>query len=96
MEHLGPFPEGQVGRNDNRSQFIQFREQMEKQLAAVFRKGKITQFIEYNEIKASQYRSDFATVAFQFFLLQCVGQIHQIIKLGAASCSDRVRRYRDG
>lgn len=47
----GPFPEGEVGGDDDRSAFVELADQMEQKLAAGLGEGQITQLIEDQEVE---------------------------------------------
>ena len=79
-EDLRPFPEGQVGGDDHRGLFVELGDQMEEQLAGVFRKRQIPQFIEHHQIKARQTGGEPATATGEILLFQVVGQIYQVVK----------------
>jgi len=51
-EDLRPFPEGEVGGDDHRGLLVELGDQMEEQLAGIFRERKVAQFIEYHQVKA--------------------------------------------
>ena len=78
-EDLRPFPEGQVGGDDHRGLFVELGDQMEEQLAGVFRKRQIPQFIEHHQIKARQTGGEPATATGEILLFQVVGQIYQVV-----------------
>ena len=51
-EDLGPFPEGEIGGNDDRSLFVKFGDQVKEQLAGVLGERQIPQFVEYDQVEA--------------------------------------------
>ena len=51
-EDAGPFTEGQVGGDDDRSAFVELAAQVEQQLTASLGEGQIAELIEDEEVKA--------------------------------------------
>ena len=77
---LRPFTEGQIGGDDHRGLLIEFGDKMEEQLTAGFGERQIPQLIEHHQIEANQFSGYFAALTGQFFLLQFISQIHQVVK----------------
>jgi len=56
-EHLGPFREREVGRNDHRGFFCTLRDHRKQQFRPQFRQGDIAQFIDTDQIVARPTRN---------------------------------------
>ena len=75
---LDPFPEGQIGGDDQRGLFVEFADQMEEQGAAGLREGQVAQLIKDDEVHVQQDFYHATTVAMDIFLFQLVDEIDNI------------------
>jgi hypothetical protein len=75
---LDPFPEGQIGGDDQRGLFVEFADQMEEQGAAGLREGQVAQLIKDDEVHVQQDFYHATTVAMDLFLFQLVDEIDNI------------------
>ena len=53
-ENARPFTESEIGRDEDRSAFIESADQVEEELAADLGKGQIAEFVEDDEVKARE------------------------------------------
>src|ERR1700704_4176008 len=82
--HLGidedarPFTEGQVGCDDDGGALIEPADQVEQQLAARLRKRQVAEFVDYDQINASELLAETAGTARLGFGFELIDQIHSI------------------
>ena len=95
-EDCGPFAEGEVGGDDDRGALVETADQVEQQLAAGLRKGKIAQLVEDHEVRAGQVFGHAALLAAAGLGLQPVHQIDDVEEAPAGAVADERPRYGDG
>jgi hypothetical protein len=53
-EHARPFPESEIGRDDDRCALVEAADQVEQQLSAGLGEGQIAQLVEDDEVEAGE------------------------------------------
>lgn len=95
-EHLRPFTEGQVGRDDQRRPLVELRDQVEQQLAAASGERQVAQFVEHHQVMPGQVFRQLPTPVVQLLLFQLVYQVKHVEEPGLVAISDALLGNRDG
>ena len=100
--HLGvaedarPFAEGEIGGDDDRGALIEAADQVEQQLATGLSEGKISKFVEHDEVLAGEVIGSSALAAIAALGLEPVDEIDDIVEPAAGAGADAASRNGDG
>ena len=73
-EDLGPFAEGEVGRDDQAAAFVAFGEDLEDEFGGAVGQGEIAEFIKQDELGAGVASDDAGELAVALGFLEFVGE----------------------
>lgn len=92
--HLGiaedgrPFPEGEIGGDDDRGAFVEPADEVEQELAAGLGEGQIYELVEDQEVETGEVIGEPSLAAVAGFGLQPVDEIDDVVEAAAAAGTD--------
>jgi hypothetical protein len=82
-EDGGPFTERQVGGDDDRGPLVELADQVEEQLPAGLREGKIAEFVEHDEVEPGEVIGDPALLAAAMLGIEAIDEIDDVEEAAA-------------
>jgi hypothetical protein len=95
-EHAGPFAEGEIGGDDDRGALVELADEMEQQLAAGLGEREIAEFVEDDDVEASEIVGDASLASGSTFGLELIDEIDGGEEAPARSSADATPRDGDG
>jgi hypothetical protein len=95
-EHARPFTEGQVGGDDDRCAFIEPADEMEQKLAAGLGERQIAEFVEDDEVHASQMIGEPILPSVAGLGLEPIDEVDHVVEPAAGAGSDAASGEGDG
>ena len=74
-EDARPFAEREVGRDDDRGALVETADEVEQQLPAGLREGEIAEFVEDDDVEASEIVGDASLASGSTFGLELIDEI---------------------
>ena len=94
-EHGRPFPEGEIGGDDDRGPFVEPADEVEEQLAAGLGKGQIAELVEHCEVEPGQVVGAAPLLSGAMLGLEAIDQIDDIEEAATRSIADEGAGDRD-
>lgn len=94
-EDGGPFPESEVGGDDDGGPLAEPTDQVEEELSAGLGEREIAQCVEYNEVEPGPVVGDASLLAGAVLGLQPVDQFDDVEESTASSVADECARWPD-
>src|SRR5437868_465435 len=100
--HLGigedarPFPEGEIGGDNDRCTFVKLADQMEEQLPASLSEGQIAEFVKDHEIHPDEVIGEPSLATLAAFALETIDEIEGVEEASPGAAADAGSGDRDG
>lgn len=87
-EDCDPFPELQIGRDDDAGLLVELADQMEEQRASGFGERDVAQLVDDDAVQGRQLSDDFPGIALGLLFDQCIDQIDGVEEAGLLAVVD--------
>ena len=95
-EDGGPFPECEVGGDNDRGALVETADEMEEELPAGLGEGQIAELVEDDEVEAGQMIGKSALAAVAGLGFQLIDEIDDVVEAAAGAAADAAAGNGDG